>query len=357
MYTKEEINLITLSSFSCLSYNAKKILLEDFSLTEPNFPKAEKSLIKTLSDGVYNKVKRFYASEKYRDEILRDLEKKGIFCVTYFSENYPERLKEIPAPPLVLYCKGDASLLETDCFSVVGSRRTTPKALSDCAKIAGEISRFFTVVSGIAEGADSAALKGCLDADGKAISVIANGFDYVYPSVCAELYKRVERSGLLICEYPPEVQPKPFNFPVRNRIIAGLSKGTLIASAGEKSGALITAEYASEYNRDVFAFPYSIGVSSGAGCNSLIKKGAYLTENILDILGVYGLDFIVTDENEPLSEEELLVYNAIKKLGEAFLPDVAREVGKPVYEVSSVICALQIKSRAVSLGGNRYSAV
>lgn len=357
MYNESEINYITLASFTGLSYQVKKFLLKDFTVSSPDFAKDEKSLIKSVPDGVYNKVKKLFYSAAYRKELLLGLEKKGVTCVTYTSESYPALLKEIPLPPAVLFCKGDVSLLNTDCFSIVGSRRTAPKALSDCKKISGEVSNVFTVVTGIAEGADSAAISGALDAGGKVISVLANGVDYVYPLICAELYKRVEKEGLLISEYPPETQPKPYNFPFRNRIIAGLSRGTLVVSAGEKSGALITADYASEYGRDVFAFPYSIGIISGAGCNALIKKGACLTENILDILNEYGLDFIKPAIDEPLSEEELSVYNAVKRLGEAFLPDVAEELGIPPYEVTPIICALQIKNRVVNLGGNRYSAV
>lgn len=357
MYSEEEQNLIILSSFEKLTYQMKKNLLCDFDSSRPDFAKAEKSLIKTSADGVYNKVEKLFHSPAYRKKVLDEFEEKGITCVTLFSENYPAALKEITTPPVVLYCKGDTSLLKSKCFTVVGSRRTNPKAISDCKRISGELSKFFTIVSGNADGADSSALRGALDEGGKVISVLASGFDCIYPSSCEPILKEVEKSGLIVSEYLPHVQAKPYNFPVRNRILAGLSIGTLVVSAGEKSGALITAEYATEYGRDVFAFPYSIGTSMGAGCNSLIKKGAYLTENTLDILKIYGLDFIETDRNEVLTGEELEVYEAIKKLGEGFLPDVAKAVGKLPHEVIPIICALQIKSRVVSLGGNRYSAV
>ncbi len=251
MYTNEEINLIILSSFSEISYAFKKILSE-----QPDLKNYENFLIKTLSGGVYNKVNSLFHDEGYRGGILKSLEKKGIKCVTIYSDGYPETLKNISAPPVVLYCKGDVSLLETDCFSIVGSRRTSQKSLADCKKMAGEISSRFTVVSGFADGADSAALEGALAAGGKVISVFANGFDYIYPAINRPLAYKVEKCGLIITEYPPEVGPKPYHFPVRNRIIAGLSKGTLVVSADKTSGALITADYAADYGRDVFAFPY-----------------------------------------------------------------------------------------------------
>lgn len=226
MYTNEEINLIILSSFSELSYAFKKILSEQADLK--NY---ENFLIKTLSGGVYNKVNSLFHDEGYRGGILKSLEKKGIKCVTIYSDGYPETLKNISAPPVVLYCKGDVSLLKTNCFSIVGSRRTSQKSLADCKKMAGEISSRFTVVSGFADGADSAALEGALAAGGKVISVFANGLDYIYPAINRPLADKVEKCGLIITEYPPEVGPKPYHFPVRNRIIAGLSKGTLVVSA------------------------------------------------------------------------------------------------------------------------------
>ena len=352
MYTNEEINLIILSSFSELSYAFKKILSEQADLK--NY---ENFLIKTLSGGVYNKVNSLFHDEGYRGGILKSLEKKGIKCVTIYSDGYPETLKNISAPPVVLYCKGDVSLLKTNCFSIVGSRRTSQKSLADCKKMAGEISSRFTVVSGFADGADSAALEGALAAGGKVISVFANGLDYIYPAINRPLADKVEKCGLIITEYPPEVGPKPYHFPVRNRIIAGLSKGTLVVSADKNSGALITADYAADYGRDVFAFPYSIGAFSGAGCNALIKKGAFLAENILDIFGVYSLDFNTPAQTDSLSEDENAVYVAVKSLGDAFLPDVAETLGKPLYEVRSIICALEIKKKVAALGGNRYSAI
>ena len=352
MYTNEEINLIILSSFSEISYAFKKILSEQADLK--NY---ENFLIKTLSGGVYNKVNSLFHDEGYRGGILKSLEKKGIKCVTIYSDGYPETLKNISAPPVVLYCKGDVSLLKTNCFSIVGSRRTSQKSLADCKKMAGEISSRFTVVSGFADGADSAALEGALAAGGKVISVFANGLDYIYPAINRPLADKVEKCGLIITEYPPEVGPKPYHFPVRNRIIAGLSKGTLVVSADKNSGALITADYAADYGRDVFAFPYSIGAFSGAGCNALIKKGAFLAENILDIFGVYSLDFNTPAQTDSLSEDENAVYVAVKSLGDAFLPEVAETLGKPLYEVRSIICALEIKKKVAALGGNRYSAI
>lgn len=355
MYTDDERNLITLAYLDGLSYHAKHAMLSRLESSKPDFDKYESILIKTLPYGVYNKLRAQYFDADFRKEIFDGLERRGITCVTYFSEGYPESLKEIDTPPIVLFCKGDISLLKTRCFSIVGSRRTPPKTVADCKKISGEIATRFTVVTGIAEGADTAALEGALS-KGKAISVLAYGFDYAYPAVNAQLITRAANEGLIISEYPPETQPKAFYFPVRNRIIAGLSEGTLVVSAAKRSGALITADIAADCNRDVFAFPHSVGLTAGEGCNSLIKKGAYLAENILDIFGVYGLDFN-TPQKKPLTDDERELYEAVCAAGEAFLPDLAEKLGKQPWQLIPVISSLEIKNLVVRLGGNRYSAV
>ena len=354
-YTEEEVNLITLCSFTELSYNQRSALLGGLTSTRPDFVKYEKSLIKSLSDGVYNKVKSLFYDEKYRKRVLDRLEKSGVICVTYFSENYPEPLKNTEIPPIVLYCKGNLSLLNTDCFAVVGSRRTAPQALKECKKIAKELTQRFTVVSGIADGADAAAVEGALES-GRIISVQANGFNHFYPAMNKRLIEKVAERGLLLSEYPPEIAPQRHHFPIRNRIIAGLSKGTLIVSAGKKSGALITANYAAEYGREVFAFPYGIGVSSGEGCNYLIKNYGRLAENTLDIFGFFGLDFKPQDGVE-LSHDEKKLLDAIRESGEAFLPELAEKLGVLPFRLIPTISKLEIKGLIVGIGGNRYSAL
>lgn len=353
-YTQEEINLIVLSSFS-LNYNVKRFMLDDFAAAEPDFKKHEKLLIKTLTAGVYNKVKDDFYSSSYRREVLQSLDKKGIKCVTYFSSDYPETLKNISEPPVLLYCKGDTSLLKSRCISVVGSRHTLPRMLNACAKVTGELIEAFTIVSGLAEGADTKALKSALDKGGKVISVLANGLDCVYPACNANLLKRVEENGLVVTEHQPGDKPKPYYFPFRNRIIAGLSMGTLVVSAGEKSGALITAFYANEYGREVFCFPYCADIVSGEGCNALLKNGASLTRNALDIFNEFGLDF-KRREKIHLTDDEKAVYELIRSSGDAFLPEIADKLKKPISDITTVVMSLTIKGLIAGNGGNRYSA-
>lgn len=354
-YTDEEINLITLCSFGELSDAQRRALLSDLTSSVPDFVKHKESLIKTLTVGVYNRVKSDFYDGAYRSGVLAGLEKAGVSCVTCFSENYPKPLKLTEASPIVLYCKGNLNLLNAECFSVVGSRRTLPQILKLCKNTAAELARRFTVVSGVADGADAAALEGALES-GKVISVLAYGFNYFYPAGNKFLIEKVAKRGLLITEYPPETAPQRFLFPARNRIIAGLSKGTLIASAGKKSGALITARYAREYGRELFAFPYTVGVASGEGCNLLIKNGATLAENALDIFGYFGLDFNPQPTAE-LSGEEKVLLEAIREAGEAFITELAEKLGVQPFKLIPAVSKLEIKGLVVRLGGNRFSAL
>ena len=355
MYTDAETDLIILSSIEELSYKHRNLLLLQMQSEKPDFKKFESVLIKSLSVGVYNKIRNKFSDDGFRRKLLSELEKKQITCVTYFSENYPAFLKETPFPPTVLFCKGNIGLLKTRCFSVVGSRRSTEGALTACRKICKDLTRNFTVVTGLADGADSSAIAGAVES-GKCISVLAHGFDYTYPAVNEALKNKVGEKGLLISEYPPFTKPRKYMFPVRNRIIAGISEATLVVSAAERSGALITAEYALEYGRTLFAFPYGIGVSSGKGCNSLIKKGALLTENILDIFSVFGLDFKIS-EPERLSADEKTLLEIVRRSGEAFVGAVAAEMNRQPYELIPLISSLEIKRLIVSVGGNRYAAL
>lgn len=354
-YTDDEINLITLCSFEELSDSQRRVLLSDLTSSGPDFVKHKESLIKTLTVGVYNKVKSDFYDSAYRGAVLSELEKAGISCVTYFSGSYPKSLKYTDAPPQVLYCKGNLSLLNTECFSVVGSRRTLPQILKLCKKTAEELTRHFTVVSGVADGADAAALEGALES-GKVISVLAYGFNYFYPAGNKPLIEKVAKRGLLITEYPPETAPQKFLFPVRNRIIAGLSKGTLIVSAGKKSGALITAHYAQEYGRELFSLPYTVGVASGEGCNGLLKDGAIPVENALDVYAYFGLDFN-PQPAEKLSEEETVLLEAIREAGEAFITELAGRLGTQPYKLIPAISKLEIKGLVTRLGGNRFTAL
>lgn len=352
-YTSQELDAIVLDSFEKITYKVKQEITENFRFSVPR-KKYEGFLIKTFGEGVYNKVREQFFSEEYRRQVVSSLEKLRITCVTYFSEKYPENFRNIPAPPLVLYCRGNADLLKRRAFAIVGSRHTLPKVLKDTAEISSRLAEKFVIVTGTADGGDTAAAEGAV-ASGNLIFFAAQGLGYRYPASNARLYRRAEEKGLVISEQRPNVRASGYLFPVRNRLIAALADGVLIVSAGEKSGAAITAEYAFEYGKDVFCFPYSVGVPSGVGCNRLIKKGAYLTENILDISEAYGLDF--TPRVRPvLTEREKEVLSSIQSRGEAHVSQVAADVGCNAFELLAELSSLEVKGLIIRLGGNRYAA-
>ncbi len=289
------------------------------------------------------------------EKFLSSLEKKGYFALTLLSGDYPENLKNIPDPPLVLYGAGRRELLKSRKFCIVGSRRAPAGAIAAGKRMAEEISRHFAIVTGLAEGGDSAAIAGALPG-GNLICVLPCGLDGCYPAAHASLKERVKKAGLLLSEYLPEEGATKYAFYARNRILAGLSDGVLVLSAGKRSGALITANRAAEYGRDVFALPYGLGVEQGEGCNELIKKGAFLTTDAEDILSLYGFGGESRAEMQ-FTGEEARVLAVLKEKGEAHLAELAEALQMRVFEVTAILSALEIKGAAAKAGGNRYIAV
>lgn len=353
-YSLDERNVIIADSLEGLTYTQKRAFLCAADEKHPQHIKYADLLIKSLGGGVYNKLKALFCDRDYRNGVARGLSSRGITCVTIKSPDYPELLKNTPAPPLVLYCKGRAELLRGDCFAVVGSRRTPAGTLAACKKISGELAQKFTVVTGIADGADTAAIQGAVGS-GNIICVLPGGHDYIYNSSNAALIKEVEQKGLTISEWSPKTPVQKFMYSVRNRIIAGLARGVLVVSAPKKSGALITAGYAADYGREVFAFPHSLGVSSGEGCNNLIKNGAMLCQNVLDILSDFGLEY--KSENIPLTAAEQKVLDCLRNSGSAHIQAIARAAGIKVFEAVTILSSLEIKGLVARSGGNTYQAV
>ncbi len=288
-------------------------------------------------------------------EFLDILEKKGYFAVTLLSEDYPESLKAIPDPPLLLYGMGNRELLKKRKFCIVGSRNTLPHAEKQGKMIAEELSEKFVIVTGLAEGGDCAAIDGALKS-GNLISVLPNGLDECYPAAHASLKKLIGRTGLLLTECPLGERVKKYSFHARNRILAGLSEGVLVISAGARSGTLITANHALEYGRDVFAFPYNVGSVQGVGCNELIKKGAYLCTDSEDIFSCYGM---TAQKRQPveLTPEEERMLTVLREAGELHSAALAERVGVKVFEASATLSSLELKGLVVKSGGNRYSAI
>ena len=351
-YTKDELSLIWLDSFLGLEYKHKVEIYNIIKNSEKisqGLHQAKNYIEKNIGQSEYNTLINS-ANQNYLDYILGELDKKDISARTIDSKAYPESLKNIELKPLVLYYKGNINLLNENIFAIVGSRKSLPLSLSLAKDYSKKLLNHFTLITGIAEGVDSAVIKTALENGGKVISVVAGGFDNIYPSNNQGLAEQVAKEGLLISEHPPRVVSKPYFFPIRNRIIAGLAQGVLVASGGIKSGTLYTAEYAGEYGKDLFAVPYNVGVKSGEGCNELIKRGAILTDNPKDILEFYGLEDKETIVQ--LSETEKDIIKALSN-GQMHIEKLSAVLNKRTFEIMPTLSILEIKGM-VAKGGNVY---
>ncbi len=350
-FMREELSLIWLDSFLGLEYKHKQRLVERLKNCESITQMLEEEkeyILSEIGNNEYLTLK-VSANKDYLENTLRVYSEKGVKLTTIISDNYPKQLKEIDCPPIVIYYKGDINLTNSQLFSMVGSRKSTSLSLKIAENFTESlIDVGFVLVTGIAEGVDCEVIKTALSKNKKAISVIAGGFDHIYPANNTELIDRLAENGLVISEYPPSIQPKPYHFPVRNRIIAGLSKGVLIVSAGVKSGTLYTAEYAIDYGKDLFAVPYSVGVPLGAGCNDLIKKGAILADCPDDIINFYGIE--IKKENKIVfSQEEKEIINVLSA-GEMHIEKISQSLKKRVFEVTTLLSMLEIKGAVVKNG-------
>lgn len=210
------------------------------------------------------------------DEILGDCDRLGIRLLTLQDAAYPERLKAIHQPPLVLYWKGRQIAFDEElAIAVVGTRKATPYGIQAASRLSAELTgKGVLIVTGMAEGIDAAAVRGALKMGGPVVSVLGGGIDRVYPWYHKELYEDVAAVGTLLSEYPPGTEPKGANFPIRNRIISGLSLGVLAVESGRSGGALLTVGHALDQDREVFAVPGPMDAPESEGTNRLIQEGA-----------------------------------------------------------------------------------
>lgn len=241
------------------------------------------------------------------EKILEDCDRLGIHIMTVQDADYPERLAQIYDPPCVLYWAGKPLHVDDRLtVGVVGTRKCTPYGEDLAGRLGLELARSgVTLVSGTAEGIDAAGLRGALKGGGSVVGVLAGGLDVVYPKGHGWLYEDIKAAGTLLSEYPPGTEHAGYHFPVRNRILSGLSMGVAVVEAGEPSGALITARHALEQDREVFAFPGPAGASASLGTNRLIQRGeAKLILSAADVLEEFRLFFPDRVRIQPPLEEE-----------------------------------------------------
>lgn len=292
-------------------------------------------------------------------EDLTWLAQPGHYLVTWNDPTYPPRLKEIADPPAALFVNGDPQLLSRPQLAIVGSRNPTPGGIALAREFAGALARAGLVVtSGLAIGIDGAAHEGALAADCPTIALIACGPERIYPHRHRALAARIAAHGAIVTAYPAGTEPMRAYFPQRNRLISGLSLGTLVVEAVPKSGSLITAYHALEQNREVFAVPGSIRSPLARGCHALIKQGAKLVEDVDDILcelpgfsrrpaGLSpGRDNGVSDPAHPLFAH--LGYDPVTR------DELVQRSGRSAAEIACWLTELEIEGRICAAPGGRY---
>ena len=284
--------------------------------------------------------------------------KKRIQRMTSGQPVYPALLKEIRDYPKELYYIGEPKLLEEKCVSIVGSRKTNQYGRSTAysfGKALGQ--RGITVVSGMAVGIDTCAHEGALQEKGNTAAVLACGLDLCYPPRNRELKGKIESAGIVLSEYPPGTAAQRYYFPQRNRIISGLSPLTVVVQAGNRSGALITAELAADQGRDVGAVPGNIDSEYNLGSNKLLREGAFALTGVQDLLEASGVSVLSEPEAERmLSDEEKLLYFLLCSHGEMSLDQLAFYLKKPVNEVGSLAIVMEMKGIVFSAMGKVFIA-
>lgn len=287
---------------------------------------------------------------------IENLKRQGVDILFLKDEEYPEELRNISKPPVFLYYRGDLSLLKQRKIAIVGTRRATSYGKIACEKIVRElVENNIVTVSGLALGIDSVCHKKTLELGGKTIAIVGSGLDIIYPKENEKLWNDIGKKGLLLSEYPSGTEPFSYNFPLRNRIIVGISQGVVVVESKEKGGSLITAELALDEGREVFAIPGEIFSPASEGCNALIKScGAKLITSTDDIFEEFGWKKERIEEKKKLNltECEERIYNILVR--EKSLDDLILETSMKASEILSILMDLEIKKLIVSVAGGKY---
>ena len=286
------------------------------------------------------------------DEELERLDRAGVRAITWHDADYPELLRQADDLPPVLFLKGSLLPKDSRAVTVVGTRRATAYGREVARHLAGDLARQgVTVVSGLARGIDAVAHRAALEAGGRTIAVTGSGIDVVYPPEHAELSGEIQRQGAVLTEYPLGTRPKARHFPRRNRLLSGLTLGTLVVEAGERSGALWTVRHALEQNREVFCVPGSIYSAASHWTNRLIQEGAKLVLDVEDILEELNLSAVAASQ-EPLpglltadtpEETQLLNFLGAEPL---HIDELSRQCELPITSVSGALALMELKGRS-----------
>lgn len=316
-----------------------------------------------ISIAVLKKMNREEALLK-SESILVNIRKNNIDFTFYTQPDYPRRLKQCDDAPLILYSKGEMDLNNMRFVAIVGTRDASDYGKRICSELIQQFSGSdIVVVSGMAYGIDIAIHQLCLQHGVKTIGVMAHGLEIIYPQLHRSIAKKMLDNGGLISEYPPNTNPDRENFPMRNRIVAGMCDATIVVESKIRGGSLITADLANDYNRDVFAYPGNVFDENSAGCNQLIATNkAHLIQSGKDFLTKMGWDLSVKNPVQrsvfpSLSDDEQKILSILEKTGQMNIDSLAMELNLPSSKISVLLFQLEMNGVLKSVPGNRCQLV
>ncbi len=289
---------------------------------------------------------------------LERVTRAGVQALCWDDPGYPARLLTISDPPTVLYVRGELRPEDDWAVAIVGTRHASAYGREAARTVAADLARAgVTVISGLARGIDSQAHRAALEAGGRTLAVLGSGIDIIYPWENAKLAQDIVAKGALVSEYPLGTQPEASNFPPRNRIISGLSRGVIVVEAGEQSGALITSDFAADQGRDVFAVPGSIFARSSQGTNRLIRDGATPVLSANDVLEALNLTTVPQQVQAqmlfPADATEALLLDQLSD-DALHVDEVSRATGLPIATVTSTLALMELKGLVRQMGGMTY---
>lgn len=295
------------------------------------------------------------------EAVWQRLQKQGISVITWEDKHYPRRLHEIDQPPPVLYVRGELLLEDEWAVAVVGTRRVTPYGRQIAEQVAITLAHSgVTVISGLAHGVDAIAHQAALNSGGRTVAVLGCGVDRIYPPDHRRLADRMLEHGAILSDYAPGTPPEAVNFPPRNRIISGLSMAVVVVEAGERSGALITAEFAAEQGREVFAVPGNINAPQSAGTNRLIQQGAHPLLDVRDLLDNLDLDLVTEQQTaRKIIPADTLEAKLLSLLSQQpiHVDEIRNQADMPIEKISAALTLMELKGLVRQVGGMQYISV
>lgn len=350
---------VGLSRVSCLGPVRIINLIKQFGSAKNAWEasREELSRVKGISDRLSSQIEQ----ERYNidlEDAWKEIQDRGIKVIVFEDKEYPEPLKNIYASPALLYIRGELGPPDQAGIGVVGTRKFTSYGKRTALKTSRYLAYHgFTIISGLARGIDTFAHRGALDAEGRTVAVLGSGVDVIYPRENKDLAEEIIKNGAVISEFPLGTLPLPGNFPRRNRIISGLSAGVVVVEAAERSGALITADFALEQGKEVFVVPGNIDSPYSKGCNKLIKQGAVLIEEPADILQELGYECGSQFEEEiiPLNltgeEKELMKIITGQPL---HIDEILVKSCLPPHKLNSLLSVMELKGAVKQLAGKYF---